>query len=166
MRDTYASATIEGVLNERSSTMASADHPLVVVGYDGSEAAERALHWAAEQARLRGARLRIVTAWDLPIYAYGAANVPAMVPSLAEDWEKSARDLVTKAAEDIGDAAPAPIETQVRRGQAAEVLLDASKDADLLVVGSRGHGGFADLLLGSISEHCARHASCPVTIVR
>jgi nucleotide-binding universal stress UspA family protein len=166
MRATRASATIEGVLNERSSTVASGDHPLVVAGFDGSEAAEHALRWAAEQARLRGARLRIVTAWDLPMYVYGAANVPAMVPSLQEDWERSARELVTKAAEDLGDAAPAPIETLVRRGQAAEVLLDASKDADHLVVGSRGRGGFASLLLGSVSEQCAQHASCPVTIVR
>ena len=142
----------------------SGDHPLVVVGFDGSEPAQRALDWAASEAKLRGARLRIVAAWETPqlVYAYG--YVPAMSPSFDEESEKAARELVDKAAR-LGEPGVA-VETEAKRGQAAEVLVEASNEADLLVVGSRGHGGFAGLLLGSVSEQCARHAACPVTIVR
>jgi len=142
----------------------ASDTPLVIAAFDGSEPAERALAWAAEDARLRGGRLRIVTAWETPSLVYSYGYVPTMVlPEIDEQAENAAKELLAKAAESLGGA---EVETAALRGNPAEVLLEAAKEADLLVVGSRGRGGFAGLLLGSVSEQCVRHAPCPVTIVR
>jgi nucleotide-binding universal stress UspA family protein len=140
----------------------------VVVGIDGSENAKKATRWAAKEAELRGSKLELVSAWQIPIYGYSygygiAAISEEMVKSLAKNAED---DLAAASAQARTEARDVEIETIAAEGQAANVLLEVSKGADLLVVGSRGLGGFRELLLGSVSQQCAQHASCPVVIVR
>jgi osmotically inducible protein OsmC len=140
----------------------------IVVGVDGSEEARLATHWAAREARLRGAKLELVSAWEVPSFAYGyASEFVATAGDLAKDLEKVTEDQLEVALEDVRtEEADADVEARAVEGQAARMLLEASRDADLLVVGSRGRGGFRELLLGSVSQACARHATCPVVIVR
>jgi nucleotide-binding universal stress UspA family protein len=132
----------------------------IVVGVDGSRHSVEALRWAAYQASLLGARLNVVTAWEYPA-SFGWAAVPSDWDP-AEDMEKVLQEAVRAA---FGDEPPAGLELQVREGGAARVLLEACEGATMLVVGSRGHGGFAGLLLGSVSAGVAEHASCPVLII-
>ena len=137
----------------------------IVVGYDGSESAQRALEWATEEAKLRSAELEIVAAWEVTntVYAYG--YVPQILPSLEEEARKATEKLLAECAEDARKAG-VEVVTQARHGQAADELAEAAENAALLVVGSRGHGGFAGLLLGSVSAQLAHHAPCPLVIVR
>lgn len=137
---------------------------MIVVGVDGSEDSDRALDWAINEARLRSARLRLVAAWHIPLTVYsGPGYVPAVGSRESfEELAKEAADLAVKRVGDTGVEA----DSVVREGQAAEVLLEESVGADMLVVGSRGHGGFTGLLLGSVSAQCAHHALCPLVIVR
>jgi nucleotide-binding universal stress UspA family protein len=138
----------------------------IVVGVDGSEHAERALNWAIEEAKLRGCRLNLVSAWHVPSSVYGGVG---FAPSLDQSVEATFREVaeeVAKAAADRARAAGVEAETTVQHGQAADVLIESAANAELLVVGSRGHGGFAGLLLGSVSAQCAHHALCPLVIVR
>jgi nucleotide-binding universal stress UspA family protein len=135
----------------------------IVVGVDGSEGARRALEFAASEARRKQAHLRIVSAWHVPTMAYAGGVAPPIDPEgFREGAEKVAQEAAAKAAEAAGDV---EVETIVEEGQPADVLLEAARDAELLVVGSRGLGGFRGLLLGSVSQQCAHHASCPVVIV-
>jgi nucleotide-binding universal stress UspA family protein len=138
----------------------------IVVGIDGSEHAEKALRWALAEARLRDARVRIVVAWHLPTVVAGATDFVRPLAADAEaTWREVAEEIVADAAgEAAGEGVPA--ETRVVRGQAADVLVEAAAGADLLVVGSRGRGGFGSLLLGSVGAQCAHHAPCPLVIVR
>jgi nucleotide-binding universal stress UspA family protein len=146
--------------------MNAAEGSTIVVGVDGSEHAERALDWAIEEAELRGVRLNLVSAWHVPGAVYGASGfVPPLSESIDETFREVADEVVAAAAERVS-AAGVEAETTVRQGQAAEVLLEAAANADMLVVGSRGHGGFTGLLLGSVSAQCAHHAPCPLVIVR
>lgn len=132
---------------------------LIVVGVDGSEESLAALDWAVDEARLRRAKVRMITAWHYP-----------PVPSTVEDDGSS--DSLHAAERIQADALKAVAAEGVDitgilvRGTAAPALLDAAKDADLLIVGSRGHGGFAGLRLGSVSSQVTHHGSCPVLIVR
>ncbi|HLI53683.1 MAG TPA: universal stress protein [Acidimicrobiales bacterium] len=137
---------------------------LVVVGVDGSESSSAALRWAADEARLRGATLKVVEAWHIPSVGYGAY---VAIPEGFEDWAKeAAASLEEQLAEVLGDEPGVTVVREVVEGPAAKVILDAAEGAELLVVGSRGRGGFSGLLLGSVSAHVAHHAPCPVTIVR
>jgi nucleotide-binding universal stress UspA family protein len=136
--------------------------PSVVVGVDGSEASKQALRWAADYARLTGGQLRAVTAWEWPI----SMVVALPTPESFDPMDEAHQTLDGILAEVVGDAPGIPITTQVVAGPPASVLLDEAAGAALLVVGSRGYGGFAGLLLGSVSDHCARHAPCPVVIIR
>lgn len=140
----------------------------IVVGYDGSDEARAALAWGLDEAKLRGAKLRVVHAWSLTPMAVGSMG-PGAFPS-ANDigaLESASRELLTSAVDELAASNPdVPIEHELVRGGAAQALLAAAGDAELLVVGSRGHGGFAGLLLGSVSHQCASHAPCPVVIVR
>jgi len=141
--------------------MSQAQHtPVVVVGVDASENGQIALRWALQQARLMGAELHAVTAWEVSA-AYG------YVPMYTDvDLEGDARKQQDLALEQVArEARGVPVVRQIVRGHAAEALLDAARDADLLVVGSRGHGTFAGTLLGSVSQQCVHHAHCPVVVV-
>ena len=138
----------------------------IVVGVDGSPASRAALSWALAEARLRGANLRAVHALTVAT-PFALDAPPVLLPSLMEEAEQEAeRELGDVVAEVAGDNLDVPIERSVVEGPAAERLLEAAAGADLLVVGSRGHGGFHGLLLGSVSQQCAHHAPCPVVIVR
>ncbi len=131
----------------------------VVVGVDGSESAAEALRWAAEEARMRGATLEAVLAWDwLDQHALGVDFHPEF------DDEEAQALLHGFVAAAVGDGVEA---TEIAVcDRAAHALIEASNDADLVVVGDRGHGGFADLLLGSVSAQVVNHAACPVLVVR
>jgi nucleotide-binding universal stress UspA family protein len=141
---------------------------LIVVGVDGSPGAQAALEWAAAEARLRGAPLRIAHAWHLPAATYGSGGfVPPVGMSWDDDLEAAARAGLDKVVDDASELlAGIEVERHLGEGPAAVVLTDAARGADMLVVGSRGLGGFKELLLGSVGHQCAQHAACPVVIVR
>ncbi len=133
----------------------------IVVGIDGSDPSRDALKWAARQARLTGSPLKVVLSWEIPTAAYMAPLPEGL------DFEKDARQVLEEEVSQVLGAEPGiTVETVVAEGHPAPVLLELSKDADLLVLGSRGHGQFAGMLLGSVSEHCVAHAACPVVVVR
>jgi nucleotide-binding universal stress UspA family protein len=137
----------------------------IVVGVDGSDCSTEALRWALGEARLRGASLRVVYAWKLPVFVpNGFAPVP--IPDPDELRETARRRLDEIVAEVMGKATDLEIERKAVEGSAAQVLVEEAEGANLLVVGSRGHGGFTGLLLGSVSQQCAAHATCPVVVVR
>lgn len=134
----------------------------VVVGVDGSERSKRALAWAAQYARLTGARLIAMVAWQLP------ANLGWPLP-LPENWtpEADARVMLEQNVKEVlGYDADAGLTMSVVEGKPAPVLTEASKAASLVVVGSRGRGEFGGMLLGSVSEFLVTHAHCPVVVVR
>jgi nucleotide-binding universal stress UspA family protein len=136
--------------------------PRIVVGVDGSRSSCQALRWAARQAKLTGASLEVVACWEFPT-AYG------WVPQYPAGFDPSGdarRALEGTVAEVLGEDPGVEIGLSVVEGHAAPVLVEAARGATLLVVGSRGHGGFTGMLLGSVSEHCVSHAPCPVTVVR
>ena len=136
---------------------------VVVVGVDGSEVSKDALRWAIGYARMAGATVRVVTVWHFPA-SFGWGPVPA-IPEM--DLEADARAALKETIEAVADAgAPVTIQTEVVEGPPALMLMRAAAGADLLVVGSRGHGAFAGMLLGSVSEHCVHHATCPVVVIR
>ena len=140
---------------------------LIVVGVDHSEAAKAALRFALEEAKLREATLRVVHAWQ---YGYiGATGPEGAYPAVGGDIKELRDGAQTTLEETLREAIPetdtVEIERRVVEGRPAAVLVDESRGADLLVVGSRGHGGFTGLLLGSVSQQCAQHATCPVVIV-
>ena len=132
---------------------------LIVVGVDGSEQSLAALHWAVDEARLRRGTVRLITAWHYP-------PVPSTVEDSGSNDSFHAAERVQADALKTVDAEDMDIKGMLVRESPTAALLDAAKDADLLVVGSRGHGGFAGLLLGSTSSQVAHHAPCPVLVVR
>lgn len=134
----------------------------IVVGVDGSDGSKHALRWAAKQAGYTGATLEVVAAWDYPV-TYGWVPVPPEDYALADFAEKSLNDAINEV---FGAEVPENIQRRVVQGHPAEVLVGASKGAELLVVGSRGYGGFADALLGSVSTYCVHHAHGAVTVIR
>jgi nucleotide-binding universal stress UspA family protein len=142
-----------------------------VVGVDGSEGATSALRWAAAEARLRGVGLSVVHAWTVPLVLTSPSGETFGVPDPAHSVEEvraasqEKADEVVQASLETIDALGVAVDSQVVEGRAASMLIDASEGAELLVVGRRGLGGFAGLLLGSVSQQCAHHARCPVVIV-
>jgi nucleotide-binding universal stress UspA family protein len=134
----------------------------IVVGVDGSPGAREALRFALEEARLRGSRVTAVFAWSLPM----AVDAPGgLIPELIADFEAEASRELEAAMAEAGDLGDVPVEQIVVEGAPARRLIEAAQHAELLVVGSRGRGGFAGLVLGSVSQQCAHHAPCPVAIV-
>lgn len=131
---------------------------IVVVGVDGSEGSRRALRWAAGHARATGARLRAVRAWSY-------LDQPAERFDPAWGEEEARAGLEEELAGLAEELAGIEVEPVVVCDLAARALLDAAKDAALLVVGSRGVGGFEGLLLGSVSSQVVDHAPCPVVVV-
>lgn len=137
----------------------------IVVGADGSERADRALRWAVQEAKLRDARLRIVTAWHVPLAVYARpASAPPASASLQDEVRQAAEAVAASAAAEARKEGGVAVETAVVEGDAADVLVDAARDADLLVLGSarRSHTG---LLTGSVSVQCALNAPVPTAIV-
>jgi nucleotide-binding universal stress UspA family protein len=142
------------------------EHSRIVAGVDGSPSSLTALRWAIRQAGLTGAAVDAVIAWHFPVPAGGFGWVPLGSDQgydFKEIAEKVVADVISNALEPGSDVR---VLAQVVEGNAAQVLLDASAGADLLVVGSRGHGGFTEALLGSVSQHCVQHARCPVVVIR
>jgi nucleotide-binding universal stress UspA family protein len=136
----------------------------IVVGVDGSEGSSRALRWAADEAAARGDDLTLVHVWERP-QAYAPLGLGAY-PIDPEPIQEAAQSVLDGLVEEAAELAPdVPVRGLLVEGAAAEALLDAARTADLLVVGSRGLGGFRSLLLGSISQQVAHHAPCPVVIV-
>lgn len=131
----------------------------MVVGVDGSDSSIDALGWARRLAVVLDAEIDAVTAWHYPV------NDGMAIATL--DWNPSidaAGVLADAIRSAFGEDQPAGLRAVVTEGHPARVLLDASVDADMLVVGSRGHGGFVGMLLGSVSSYCAEHATCPVLV--
>ena len=145
----------------------------VVVGVDGSPGSLRALEWALDEARIRRASLHVVHAWMLPLIDAlpepWAVGSPPMGPSdeeVHDHVEKAARAALAAAVDRARSAEPGlEIHGELIESRPARALLEAADDADLLVVGSRGRGCFAGLLLGSVSAQCVHHARCPVVVV-
>jgi nucleotide-binding universal stress UspA family protein len=138
----------------------------IVVGIDGSALAAAGLRWAVREAQLRGASVEVVHAWTVPLFAL-QPDAPARLPVIEpEQLEAAAQHELDAAVADARALAPAvDVTGAVIGGHAAEVLCEQAKGASLVVVGSRGHGGFAGLVLGSVSSAVARHAPCPVAVV-
>ncbi len=153
-------------LRTRASVCADMASTTVVVGVDGSAGAVEALRQAALEARLREGRLRVVAVWHVPWTVYSAGAPGLDLDTVTEDLKAEAERKLEEALEQVaGDLEGIEIVRQVCEGQAAETLVEQSAGAALLVVGSRGLGGFGGLLLGSVSQQCAHHARCPVMIV-
>jgi nucleotide-binding universal stress UspA family protein len=136
----------------------------IVVGVDGSQQGEAALGFAAEEAGLRGGRLVVVCAWEIPMMIEPVGAYPGdQFKSMSDEAESVVQAAVARVAE----LEPSVVcEGKAIEGRAASVLLRESEHADMVVVGSRGRGGFASLLLGSVSQQVVHHASCPVVVVR
>jgi nucleotide-binding universal stress UspA family protein len=135
----------------------------IVVGVDGSPSSRAALRWALNHASLTGATVCAVAAWDFPtFYSWEGGSLPPY------DFEEAARTSLEEAVDDIVRSArvPVPVRREVRHGHPTRVLVDAAKTADMLVVGSRGHGYVHGALLGSVSQRCVQHAHTPVVIIR
>ncbi|KJS52843.1 universal stress protein [Streptomyces rubellomurinus] len=139
--------------------------PRIVVGVDGSPASEQALRWAIDYARAVHGTVHAVAAWEYPAF-YGWSG-PSVVPAEAFNPEELARQALAESiAKVAGEDPGVRITRSVVPGNAVQALLEAARGAALLVVGSRGLGGFSGVLLGSVSRHLVEHAPCPVTVVR
>ena len=137
----------------------------IVVGVDGSALSEHALRWAQFVAQATGSNLEVVSAWE-PFASFGWLG--AGWESVPNDWDPAldAEKIVTTSIDNVfGENRPPGFQLTLREGNAARVLLDVSQGARMLIVGSRGHGGFTGLLLGSVSAACAEHATCPVLVL-
>lgn len=134
----------------------------IVVGVDGSASSKQALRWAADEAQRSGAALQVVMAWDNPYRDMWLPSDPPGTDRLAL-VKRTVTGLVDEV---LGSPPPVAVDATAAEGPPAQVLVRAAGGADLLVVGSRGHGGFAGVLIGSVSLHCVSHAPCPVVVVR
>ena len=138
----------------------------MVVGVDGSEGSKAALEFAAREAAFRGARLRILSVWEVPPAAYSSGFVPPLDPATWDAFRAGAQQVADEALESVKELQPSlEAEVLVIQGQPADLLLERGADAALIVVGRRGLGGFRSLLLGSVSQQVVQHARCPVVVV-
>lgn len=138
----------------------------ITVGIDGSAHSYRALEWAIKEAAIRHAPITVLTIHSVP--QSGWTGNPITLPRDAMDQEKArqaAEEMTLKVTSQLGDAQPASVTVRALTGFPAQDLIAASRDADLMVVGSRGAGGFARLLVGSVSSQVLHHAHCPVVVV-
>jgi nucleotide-binding universal stress UspA family protein len=133
----------------------------IVVGVDGFESSKAALRWAIHLAKLTGAVVEAITAWHIP------AGTGLVTAADMPDFQEDARNVLCEAMAEMCAIDPdVQVCPRVVQGRAGQVLVDAAEGADLLVVGSRGHGGMAEALLGSVGQYCVHHAACPVVIMR
>ncbi|MFD0277427.1 universal stress protein [Kitasatospora sp. NPDC127111] len=145
--------------------MANNANPRIVVGVDGSPASEQALRWAVDYARMAGGSVTAIAAWEYPAF-YGWAGLSVPPAEGFNPEELAGRTLSATVAKVVGDGPEVRITEAVLPGNAAQALLEAAAGAALVVVGSRGLGGFSGALLGSVSRHLTEHAPCPVVVVR
>jgi nucleotide-binding universal stress UspA family protein len=144
-----------------------ADRETIVVGVDGSDPSRTALEWAVAEAKLRGAKLVAVHAWSYyPSLPMDTLDPMLVAPDFTDALGRDASEFVSREIDRI-QAAAGDVEIEARpiEGPAASVLVDVAQDADLLVLGTRGHGGFSGLLLGSVSQQVSHHAPCPLVLV-
>jgi nucleotide-binding universal stress UspA family protein len=140
--------------------------PGIVVGVDGSPNSEGALNWAMQEAAVRHAPLTVMAVHEaMKSYWTGKPVTLADDSAEIEKTREAAEEMTQKAASRLGDARPASVNVHMVNGFAAKELIDASRDADLVVVGSRGGGGFGRLMIGSVSSQIVHHAACPVVVV-
>jgi len=140
--------------------------PGITVGIDGSAHSIRALEWAIKEGAIQHVPVTVVTVHSVP--ASGWTGNPITLPQDATDQEKAyqaAEEMALKVTSQLGDAKPPSVTVRSLTGFPAEELIEASRDSDVLVVGSRGAGGFARLLVGSVSNQVVHHAHCPVVVV-
>lgn len=138
----------------------------IVVGVDGSPGAEAALEWACAEAARHGTTLRVVVASSSPRGLGGPPDEVSAMEPLYQEGRQEAERILDRAVARVGDQAErVAIEPLVVDDYPARALIRAARGADLLVVGTRGRGGFAGLLLGSVSQQCVQHAPCPVVVV-
>ena len=138
----------------------------ITVGIDGSAHSTRALEWAIKEAAIRHAPVTVLTVHTVPMS--GWTGNPIKLPQDAEDQEKAQRaaeEMTLKASSQLGAAKPSSVTVRAISGFPVQELIEASRTADLLVVGSRGAGGFARLMIGSVSSQVVHHARCPVVVV-
>ena len=131
----------------------------IVVGVDGSDSSVDAIRWAYRQAQLTDSELEAVVCWYVP-------SQFAELVAEEIDWDARSKSVLDSTLGTIEDEGDVRVSRTMAQGHPAKVLIDASSNADLLVVGSRGHGGFVGMLMGSVSVHVSAHAHCPVVVVR
>ncbi|HEY0718674.1 MAG TPA: universal stress protein [Streptosporangiaceae bacterium] len=137
----------------------------IVVGIDSSTHSMTALEWAMREAAVHREALTVVTVETVAASGWGGSQVYGEDYQLREKAQRAAEEAVASIAQKLGDAAPESVTVQALIGQPAEQMIEAAKDADHLILGRRGNGGFNRLTLGSVSSQVAHHAACPVTIV-
>lgn len=141
---------------------------MIVIGVDGSEGGTKALDFAAAEAALRATPLRIVSAWELPEWRYTAPPgfEPVLDPKTVDAFRERGQEVADNELASVKDARPSlHVEAVAVQGHPADALHAHSADAELIVVGRRGLGGFKSLLLGSVSQQVVHHATCPVVVV-
>ncbi|MQM26176.1 universal stress protein [Glycomyces albidus] len=134
----------------------------IVVGVDGSNSSKQALAWALRHAEATDLPVTAVQAWEIPMN-YGSLAMVLPATEFAEEARRSLKEIVDEAAADFPEV---PVERRVKEGHPAKVLLKEAEQAQMLVVGSRGHGGFVGAVIGSVSQYCVTHAHCPVLVFR
>jgi nucleotide-binding universal stress UspA family protein len=138
----------------------------ITVGIDGSAHSSRALEWALNEAAVRHAPVTVLTVHPVPTNAWtGTPMILPEDPADLEDSRLAAEEMTAKALSQLGEAQPSSVTVRAITGFPAPELIEASRTADLMVVGSRGSGGFGKLLVGSVSNQVAHHAHCPVVVV-
>jgi nucleotide-binding universal stress UspA family protein len=137
----------------------------ILVGVDGSPGSRTALTWAAAEAADHLADLVVLTVWEPPLLPpMGSGSVP--LGGVPDPSQQATDNLLKIITEELGEDPPVVVQPRVKQGNPSKTLIEQSADADLLVVGTRGQGGFAGLKLGSVSQHVAAYAKCPVAVVR
>jgi nucleotide-binding universal stress UspA family protein len=137
----------------------------IVVGVDGSQGSRVALTWAAAEAADHGADLIVLNVWEHTLLP-PAGSVSVSERYVPDPSQRTAEDLLAVIKEELGEEPPVFVQPRVKQGRPAKVLIEESASANLLVVGQRGHGGFAGLVLVSVSQHVAAYAKCPVAVIR
>jgi nucleotide-binding universal stress UspA family protein len=140
--------------------------PRIVVGVDGSPSSREALRWAVRQARLTGGTVDAVIAWRIPMVLQSYGWAPVYVEEEGAFRDDAQKRIEAVISEEVEQADRKRVRILLVNDQPTHALLDAADGADLLVVGSRGHGSFADAVLGSVGQYCVHHAHCPVLIIR
>jgi nucleotide-binding universal stress UspA family protein len=134
----------------------------IVVGVDGSASSKQALAWALHYADTTGLPVTAVLAWEIPAN-YGTAAMVLPAAEFADEAERELKHVVDEVAAAFPEV---QVEPRIVEGHPAKILLKEAEHAQLLVVGSRGHGGFVGAILGSVSQYCVTHAECPVLVLR